>query len=210
MAKKWLIGELIMSVLLLSACRPQAVKSNHHDAHSQQSTSEKMAVNKRSADISRSEYDLITIGDINNGYGGSTKSTVVKWFGSPAEISTVSINGVSRPVSQYSWKNRSASFKASQVAVQFLNGKAIGKSYTGSSTGNHHVVSKSKINQLGLGATYQAVVNQLGNPNSESDTGQGPMSGKYLTYVISQDGSAINLSFTDDKLNQKYHTSIYY
>ncbi|MSE22283.1 hypothetical protein GKC44_13785, partial [Lactobacillus parabuchneri] len=71
------------------------------------------------------------------------------------------------------------------------------------------VIAKSKIDQLGLGTTYQETVNTLGTPNGESFTGQGPLSSKYLLYVTDSDGTAYDLTFTDDKLNNKFKTSIY-
>jgi len=49
----------------------------------------------------------------------------------------------------------------------------------------------------------------LGTPNGQSIIGQGPMSAKYLLYVTDKKGTAYDLTFTDDKLNNKFKTSIY-
>lgn len=77
------------------------------------------------------------------------------------------------------------------------------------SKGNIKTIPKAKIKGLHLGTTYQSVIDALGTPNGQTIVGQGPLSGKYLLYAVGRKGSAYDLTFTDDKLNNKFKTSIY-
>ncbi len=179
---------------------------HHFDS---QKTAAQYKHDREAEGINLDNFNRINIGDITDAAYGSSEDQVIKLFGTPSRVDSVTVSGVTKKTTQYTWKDVSATFPVSKVKVQFLNHKAVGKSYTPAAKRKQRIISKSKIDKLGLGTTYQAAIDALGSPNGESITGQGPMSGKYLLYVTDSKGTAYDLTFTDDKLNNKFKTSIY-
>lgn len=210
MGKPITVTLTLLSTLLLSACGTSTSSKKQVDHHfDNQKTAAEYKHDREAEGINLNNFNSINIGDISNGSYGSTEDDVIKLFGTPSHVGSVSVSGITKKTTQYTWKDVSATFPVARVKVQFLNHKAVGKSYTPAAKRKQRIIPKSKIDKLGLGTTYQAAIDSLGTPNGESVTGQGPMSGKYLLYVTDSKGTAYDLTFTDDKLNNKFKTSIY-
>lgn len=210
MVKPITVTLALMSTLLLSACGTSSSTKKPVDHHfDSQKTAAQYKHDREAEGINLDNFNRINIGDITDAAYGSSEDQVIKLFGTPSRVDRVSVSGITKKTTQYTWKDVSATFPVSKVKVQFLNHKAVGKSYTPAAKRKQRIISKSKIDKLGLGTTYQAAIDALGSPNGESITGQGPMSGKYLLYVTDSKGTAYDLTFTDDKLNNKFKTSIY-
>ncbi|MDS1015844.1 DUF3862 domain-containing protein [Lentilactobacillus buchneri] len=210
MGKPITVTLALMSTLLLSACGTSNSAKKQVDHHfDSQKTAAEYKHDREAEGINLANFNRINIGDITDASYGSSEDQVLKLFGTPSHVGTVTVNGVTKKTTQYTWKDVSATFPVAKVKVQFLNHKAVGKSYTPAAKRKQRITAKSKINQLGLGTTYQAAINALGTPNGQSIIGQGPMSAKYLLYVTDKNGTAYDLTFTDDKLNNKFKTSIY-
>lgn len=210
MKKPLTVTIALICTLILSGCSASTSAKkptrNHYD---RQRTAAELKHDRIVEGINLENFDKINVGDITDGTNGSSDQQVRQLFGNPSHIGTVSVNGISQKVTQFTWKDVSSTFHVAKVTVQFLNHKVVGKSYSPAAKQKQRVIAKSKIDQLGLGTTYQETVNALGVPNGESFTGQGPLSSKYLLYVTDSDGTAYDLTFTDDKLNNKFKTSIY-
>ncbi|MGF2385876.1 DUF3862 domain-containing protein [Lentilactobacillus otakiensis] len=210
MVKPITVTLALMSTLLLSACGTSNSTKKPVDHHfDSQKTAAQYKHDREAEGINLDNFNRINIGDITDAAYGSSEDQVIKLFGTPSRVDSVTVSGVTKKTTQYTWKDVSATFPVSKVKVQFLNHKAVGKSYTPAAKRKQRIISKSKIDKLSLGTTYQAAIDALGSPNGESITGQGPMSGKYLLYVTDSKGTAYDLTFTDDKLNNKFKTSIY-
>ncbi|GAA3196424.1 DUF3862 domain-containing protein [Lentilactobacillus kefiri] len=199
-----------IGTLLLAGCtHSNTTKKSAKDHYAIQQTPAQFKHDRAVEGINLANFNRINIGNINDGTDGSSQQQVIKLFGNPEHVSRVFVKGVSKKTTQYIWKDVSSSFPVSKVKVQFLNHLAVGKSYFPTSKGNIKTIPKAKIKGLHLGTTYQSVIDALGTPNGQTIVGQGPLSGKYLLYAVGRKGSAYDLTFTDDKLNNKFKTSIY-
>lgn len=207
------IASLIMTLsllIILVACGTTKVSNNDHKSSNNSESSEpKTEKVKNSKQITNHDYNLIQIGSVRDGKGGTSKSEVIKQFGNPQTENKTNLPGTSAKAPQYSWKNISKSFKVRAVAVTFINNKAVGKAYLSDFGKDNKVTPIKKINKYKKGASYYTILKDLGKPNAESISGVGKESGKNLTYVVNKKNDSVSLVFINDKLISKSEATLW-
>lgn len=217
MKKIGLLGLTLLSVATLSACSSSKTDNKNTSSSSsvEQTTSSTSETTASSTSVDetkkavRTVYDSVVVGDLmNNGEGGTTKDTVVNAYGNPASTSTTSINGMN--VEQVTWIGN-GNATGITVSIQFINNNATSKMISGFQFSRDSKIGLTEFNNLTTGASYNDVVNTLGEPDTTSESlisGSKSVTANWITGIKGNVGANFVLQFTNDSLTSKSQSGL--
>lgn len=199
-------GILTLLSLALVGCSNKSSQPTHSKIEKVNSTIEAAKPELTSLKITKSEYNQIKIGDEYSGKGGTTQSYTFKLLGKPIYKTNVTLPNSHKTAAVYTWPGEKANFKTSKISIEILNKKVISKSYAAKANGK--ITDKSKIDSLKIGSTYNYALQSLGKPNGESVYKTSKFDVSAITYLRDKKGNAINLTFVNNKLENKGNTKV--
>lgn len=204
----------LLATLTLTAC---GSKSSDKAKSSSSVKTEKTSSSKASSSSMKSdkkasltEFDKITTGNEKTGMGGTSEAKVKEYLGSKAEkvsstTSNTNVSSDSKTESKsekktiLSWTDVDSSLKGATVQVEFVNKKAVSKSFTGLTKGAK--LTQAKYDKVKKGDMYDTVKKDLGTPMDETVTGSEKDLHQTLKYTV--DAKNATLKFKDMKLTEK-------
>lgn len=225
MKKTITIAAALLATLTLTACGSNSSKSKSSSSSSSAKTEKSSSSSTSSSSSSESQstkgtslakFDQIKVGDAKDGKGGTSKTDVVSLLGSDTNSasssstsSTTSESGTkassssssssSVKASSLQWTNPDQSLKGATIKVNFVNDKAIAKSFNNFTTST--AISDANYKKVKVGDSFTTVKTDLGTPVSESENGKGSTSKQTLKYKLGS--KQVVLNFKNMKLSDK-------
>lgn len=121
---------------------------------------------------------------------------VKSYYGNPNNTHTSTLEGTSDKTTVYTWNSVGKAKNGLKMSAEFLDGKAISKSYANNTKSPK--ISTKKLNEIKKNDIYTNAKNKLGAPIGESDVKSDIGSIKTLRYSTGK--KEVLMSFTNDKL----------
>ncbi|MBW1606359.1 DUF3862 domain-containing protein [Lactobacillus sp. Sy-1] len=165
------------------------------------SSSDKTSSSKKTSAsaLNYQNFQSVKVGSFVDG-SGSTTAYVRKALGKPTSTTTTKVSG--KESKTYVWSNLNSSFKAKDVTISFENGRAIAKGYANADINHLKALNHQKVNSIKIGDSYNSVIQKLGQPSSESESGSGNISIRSVVYLTGKNGESTSFVFNGDKVNQ--------
>lgn len=217
MKKTITIAAALLTTLTLTACGSKSSDKAKTDSsmktektESATSSSASSTDNKQTKETSLVKFDKITTGNLKSGVGGTSEAKVKELLGSSTDEisddnsnSTVNVNGKTESKSletaTLSWDNADQSLKGANITVDFVDGKAVTKSF--SNFANSASLSQAKYQDIKTGDMYTTIKGNFGTPMVETESGTGSTSKQTLKYKVGTKNAT--LKFKNMKLTQK-------
>lgn len=202
MKKSLMLGATLLMGLSLAACG----NSNASDSKSSSSSSStsSTAASSNKAKITRSDFDNVQIGDLlQQSEGGMTIEEAKQKFGDPKSTTSSTTDDIQTDV--YTWTGVDGKLAASMI-LSFANGKAFDKNLTGFKLTRKNKITLEQFNNLQNGASYNDVINELGEPDDINESLIGGTKNVIASYISGMQGDLganMTLTFDNDALTNK-------